>query len=51
VKPLTDFYHYIKSKDDKIYHRTACKECDKEVRVEDKQAYREANKEKLDRKR
>ena len=47
VKPLTEFHHYTKSKTDKIYHRTACKECEKEMRVEDKKAYREANKEKL----
>ncbi len=47
VKPLTEFHHYTKSKGDKIYHRTACKECEKEIRVEDKKAYREANKEKI----
>ena len=47
VKPLTDFNHYTKSKTDKLYHRTACKECEKEMRVEDKKAYREANKEKI----
>ena len=46
VKPLTDFNHYTKA-NNKIYHRTACKECEKEMRVEDKKAYREANKEKL----
>ena len=46
VKPLTDFNHYTKA-NNKIYHRTACKECEKEMRVEDKKAYREANKEKI----
>ena len=46
VKPLTDFNHYTKA-NNKIYHRTVCKECEKEMRVEDKKAYREANKEKL----
>ena len=45
VKPLTDFYHF--TKDNKIYHHTQCKACEKEMRVEDKKAYREANKEKL----
>ena len=46
VKPLTDFNHYTIA-NNKIYHRTACKACEKEMRVEDKKAYREANKEKL----
>jgi hypothetical protein len=46
VKQLTDFNSYTKA-NNKIYHRTACKECEKEMRVEDQKAYREANKEKL----
>ena len=45
VKPLTDFYHF--TKDDKLYHHTQCKACEKEMRVEDKKAYVEANKEKI----
>ena len=45
VKPLTDFNHF--TKDDKIYHRTACKKCETEARRPDQKAYREANKEKL----
>jgi RNase P subunit RPR2 len=45
VKPLTDFYHF--TKDDKLYHHTQCKVCEKEMRVEDKKAYVEANKEKI----
>ena len=45
VKPLTDFYHF--TKDDKIYHHTQCKACEKIARVPDKKAYREANKEKI----
>ncbi len=45
VKPLTDFYHFTNN--NKIYHHTQCKVCEKEMRVEDKKAYREANKEKL----
>jgi ribosomal protein S27E len=47
VKPLTEFHHYTKSKTDKIYHRTACKECENEARKPDQKAYREANKEKI----
>ena len=46
VKPLTDFNHFTIA-NNKIYHRTACKACEKEMRVEDKKAYREANKEKI----
>ena len=46
VKPLTDFNHYTIA-NNKTYHRTACKACEKEMRVEDKKAYREANKEKI----
>ena len=46
VKPLTDFNHYTKA-NNKIYHRTACKECEKVARAPDQKAYREANKEKL----
>ncbi len=45
VKPLADFYHF--TKDNEIYHHTQCKTCEKEMRVEDKKAYREANKEKI----
>ena len=45
VKPLTDFNHF--TKDDKIYHRTACKKCETEARRPDQKAYREANKEKI----
>ena len=47
VKPLTEFHHYTKSKTDKIYHRTACKECENEARKPDQKAYREANKDKI----
>ena len=46
VKPLTDFNHFTIA-NNKIYHRTACKACEKEMRVEDKKAYVEANKEKI----
>jgi hypothetical protein len=45
VKPLTDFRQY--TKDDKIYHRTACKKCETEARRPDQKAYHEANKEKI----
>ena len=45
VKPLTDFNHF--TKDNKIYHRTACKKCETEARRPDQKAYREANKEKI----
>ena len=45
VKPLTDFSHF--TKDDKIYHRTACKKCETEARKPDQKAYREANKDKI----
>jgi RNase P subunit RPR2 len=49
VKPLTDSYHF--TKDNKIYHHAQCKECEKEMRVDDKKAYREAKKRNQHRKR
>ena len=45
VKPLTSFNHF--TKDNKIYHKTSCKECEKIARAPDKKAYSEANKEKI----
>ncbi len=45
VKPLINFNHF--TKDNKIYHKTLCKGCEKIARAPDQKAYREANKEKL----
>ncbi len=45
VKPIINFNHF--TKDNKIYHKTLCKECEKITRAPDQKAYREANKEKL----
>ena len=45
VKPLTDFY--IRTKDNRTYSYTRCKECERIARAPDQKAYREANKEKI----
>ena len=45
VKPLTDFYN--RTKDNKTYSYTRCKECERIARAPDQKAYRESNKEKI----
>ena len=45
VKPLTDFYH--RTKDNKTFYYTRCKECECMARKPDQKAYREANKDKI----
>jgi hypothetical protein len=45
TKPITDFYYY--NKGDKKYHKNTCKACEKIMRVDEKKAYQEANKDKI----